>query len=128
LLSIPFGLAVGSGAPAWLLVVALVVLAAAALLALDRARALGHVLTARHFVARSGSLFRQRQALERTAIIGWNFRATWFQRRAGLTTLQATTAGGSQSVTALDVPEPDAVAVSAAAVPGLVDQFLTPPD
>lgn len=123
-LSIPPVLVVVSGAPAWLLVFALAVLAGAALLALDRARALGHVLTGRHFVARSGSLFRQRQALETTAIIGWNFRATWFQRRAGLTTLQATTAGGSQSVTALDVPESDAVAVSSAAVPGLVDQFL----
>jgi len=66
----------------------------------------------------------QRQALETTAIIGWNFRSTWFQRRAGLTTLSATTAGGSQSVTAVDVPEPDAVAVSANSVPGLVDQFL----
>ncbi|HEX5861484.1 MAG TPA: PH domain-containing protein [Nocardioides sp.] len=127
-LSIPLGLVVVSGAPTWLLVVALLLLAAAALLALDRARALGHALTPRHFVARSGSLFRQRQALERTAIIGWNFRATWFQRRAGLTTLQATTAGGSQSVTALDVPDPDAVAVSVAAVPGLVDQFLAAPD
>ena len=98
--------------------------AAAAALAVDRVRSLGHTLTERHFVARSGSLYRQRQALETTAIIGWNFRSTWFQRRAGLTTLGATTAGGSQSVTALDVPEPDAVAVSSTAVPGLVDQFL----
>ena len=93
-------------------------------LAADRARALGHTLTERHFVARSGSLFRQHQALETAAIIGWNFRSTWFQRRAGLTTLSATTAGGSQSVTALDVPEADAVAVSMAAAPTLVAQFL----
>ena len=99
-------------------------LLAAVALAADRARSLGHALTERHFVARSGSLYRQRQALETTAIIGWNFRSTWFQRRAGLTTLSATTAGGSQSVTALDVPEPDAVAVASTAVPGLVDQFL----
>ena len=34
------------------------------------------------------------------AVIGWNLRSTWFQRRAGLTTLVATTAGGRQSVTA----------------------------
>ena len=117
-------LAVVTGAPPWLLVLAVALPAAAAALAVDRARSLGHALTERHFVARSGSLFRQRQALETTAIIGWNFRSTWFQRRAGLTTLSATTAGGSQSVTALDVPEPDAVAVSSTAVPGLVDQFL----
>jgi putative membrane protein len=126
LLALVLGLAVVSGASAWLLVVAVGVLVAAAALALDRARALGHDLTARHFVARSGSLSRQRQALERNAVIGWNFRATWFQRRAGLTTLSATTAGGSQTLTALDVPETDAVAVAAEAVPGLVGQFLAP--
>jgi putative membrane protein len=118
--------AVLSGAPPWLLLIAVALPAAATALAVDRARSLGHALTERHFVARSGSLFRQRQALETTAIIGWNYRSTWFQRRAGLTTLSATTAGGSQSVTALDVPEPDAVAVSSTAVPGLVDQFLVP--
>jgi putative membrane protein len=124
LLSLALVLAVVSGAPPWLLVLAGVLPTAAVALAVDRARSLGHALTTRHFVARSGSLYRQRQALETTAIIGWNFRATWFQRRAGLTTLSATTAGGSQSVTALDVPERDALAVSATAVPGLVDQFL----
>jgi putative membrane protein len=125
LLSLAVVLAVVSGAPTWFLMFAVALPAAATALAADRVRSLGHVLTADHFVVRSGSLFRQRQALETTAIIGWNFRSTWFQRRAGLTTLSATTAGGSQSVTALDMPEPDAVAVSSTAVPGLVDQFLT---
>ena len=124
LISLVLVLAVVAGAPPWLLVLVVVLTAAAFAVAVDRARSLGHALTERHFVARSGSLFRQRQALETTAIIGWNFRSTWFQRRAGLTTLSATTAGGSQSVTALDVPERDAVTVSATAVPGLVDQFL----
>ena len=57
-------------------------------------------------------------------MIGWNLRSTWFQRRAGLTMLVATTAGGSQSVTAIDVPEDEALDVARAAVPGLVDQFL----
>jgi putative membrane protein len=124
LLSAVLVLLVLSGAPRWLLVLAATLPVVAAAVALDRARALGHVLTEQHFVARSGSLFRQRQALETTAVIGWNFRSSWFQRRAGLTTLSATTAGGSQSVTALDVPETDAVAVASAAVPGLVAQFL----
>ena len=123
-LSLGLVLAVVVGAPTWVLVIAAALPAAAAALAVDRVRSLGHTLTERHFVARSGSLYRQRQALETTAIIGWNLRATWFQRRAGLTTLSATTAGGSQSVTALDVPEPDAVAVALSAVPGLITQFL----
>ena len=124
LLSLAVVGAVVSGAPAWLLGLVVVLLAVATALAADRARALGHALTHRHFVARSGSLYRRRQALETSAIIGWNFRSSWFQRRAGLATLSATTAGGSQAVTALDVPEPDAVAVASSAVPELVAQFL----
>ena len=78
------------------------------------------------FVARSGSLTRTREMLATDAIIGWNFHSTFFQRRAGLVTLVATTAGGSQSVTALDVPVPDAVACADEAIPGLVSQFLEP--
>ncbi|MGH3362212.1 MAG: PH domain-containing protein, partial [Nocardioides sp.] len=93
-------------------------------LAVDRTRSLGHTLLGRHLVVRSGSLFRQREVLETTAIIGWTFRSSFFQRRAGLTTLVATTAGGSQSYTALDVPQETAVEVAAAGVPGLVLQFL----
>lgn len=108
----------------WALAVVPVVLAAAVALAADRVRSLGHALASGHFVARSGSLFRQREALETSGVIGWNLRSTWFQRRAGLTMLVATTAGGSQSVTAIDVPEDEALDVARAAVPGLVEQFL----
>ena len=109
--------------PRSLLPAALLLLAAAALAA-DRVRSLGHALVGRHLVVRSGSLFRGREVLETGAVIGWNLRSTWFQRRAGLTMLVATTAGGSQSVTAIDVPETDALDVARAAVPGLVEQFL----
>jgi putative membrane protein len=93
-------------------------------LAADRARTLGHALVAGHLVARAGSLVRRRVALETQAVIGWNFADTWFQRRAGLTTLVATMAGGRQSVTVLDVPEATGVALARDAVPGLVAQFL----
>ena len=57
-------------------------------------------------------------------MIGWNFQSTWFQRRAGLTTLVATMAGGSQSVPVLDVPEDEAVLVARTALPHLVAEFL----
>jgi putative membrane protein len=56
-------------------------------------------------------------------VIGWNLHDTWFQRRTGLTTLVATTAGGGGSVTVLDVPEADAVRLADEALPGLVAQF-----
>ncbi|MGH3347425.1 MAG: PH domain-containing protein [Nocardioides sp.] len=109
---------------AWLAVLAVLPLLLGVGLAVDRARSLGHTLVDGWFVARSGSLTRKRELLAADAVIGWNVHSTWFQRRAGLVTLTATTAGGSQSVTALDVPTPDAVAVADAAVPRLLGQFL----
>ena len=114
--------AVALGAPGWLLV-GLLALPIAALLAWDRTRSLGHALVSGHLVARSGSVVRRRRILEVDHVIGWNLRATWFQRRAGLTTLVATTAGGNQAVEVLDVPEDEAVRVAVDALPQLVDQF-----
>lgn len=119
--------AVVLGAPVWVLVV-LLGLPLGTLLAADRSRALGHALSEGYVVARSGSLTRKRSVLGADHVIGWNLRATWFQRRAGLTTLVATTAGGSQSVTVLDLPEELAVALAGQAVPELVTQFLAAGD
>jgi putative membrane protein len=73
---------------------------------------------------RSGSFQGRRDALQRTGIIGWNIRQSWFQRRAGLVTLCATTAAGKQVYHVLDIPEATAIALADAAVPGLVSQFL----
>lgn len=118
----PVVLAVRMG-PIWWLVVSLLLLAGIGL-AHDRTRALGHALVGDWLVARSGSLTRKRELLATDAVIGWNLHSTWFQRRAGLVTLVATTAGGSQSVTVPDVPVPIAVEVAAAAVPGLLSEFV----
>jgi putative membrane protein len=93
-------------------------------LAVDRARGLGHDLVDGHLVARSGSLDRRREALATPSVIGWNLRASWFQRRAGLTDLTATTAGGRQQVRVLDIPHGEAVALARSAQPGLLEQFL----
>jgi putative membrane protein len=114
--------AVLADGPSWLLV-GLVALPVAALLAWDRTRSLGHALVVGHLVSRSGSVVRRRRILEVDHIIGWNLRATWFQRRAGLTTLVATMAGGNQAVEVLDVPEHEAVRVAHEALPDLVAQF-----
>ena len=115
-----------AGLPVWVPVLAALTLPVAAALAADRAAALGHALVDGHFVVRSGSLDRRREALELDGVIGWNLRSTWFQRRAGLTSLTATTAGGRQAVTALDVPEAEAVGVAAAATPALLAPFVAP--
>lgn len=115
--------AVALGSPGWLLATVLA-LPVAALLAVDRARSLGHALVDGHVVARAGSVVRRRRALHVDHVIGWNFRATWFQRRVGLTTLVATTAGGGQAVPVIDIPEDLAVELTERALPDLVGQFL----
>ncbi|WP_193615138.1 PH domain-containing protein [Nocardioides lijunqiniae] len=112
------------GAPWWSVLPVLVLPLLALPLAADRARGLGHALADGHVVARSGTLARRRDHLEVDHVIGWNLRATWFQRRLGLTSLVATTAGGPQSVTVIDVPEPLAVALAAETLPHVVRQFL----
>ena len=106
------------------LIVALAALAVGAGLAHDRWLGLGHALVASHLVARSGSLDRRREALHTPSVIGWNLRATWFQRRVGLTDLVATTAGGRQSVRVLDLDEAAATELAASATPRLLDPFL----
>ncbi len=128
-LAVPLGaVVVGlAGGPWWPVAPALAVVALAAGLAADRVAGLGHALVARHVVARAGSLTRRRDALQADHVIGWTLRDTWFQRRVGLVTLHATTAGGSGAVTVLDVPEPDAVRLADEALPGLASQFLESP-
>ncbi len=116
---------VTSYAVSWaLVVIAAVVLAVGAFLAHDRWQGLGHALVDRHLVARSGSLDRRREVLHAPSVIGWNLRATWFQRRGGLTDLVATTAGGRQHVRVLDLDEAAATALAATATPGLLGPFL----
>jgi putative membrane protein len=123
LLAVVVALLVLAGLVPWLLLAAPLPVVAGLALAVDRARSLGHALSGEHLVARSGSLLRRRDILECEHVIGWNFRDSWFQRRAGLTTLDATTAGGHGRVTILDLPFADATTLADDALPGLVAQF-----
>jgi putative membrane protein len=110
--------------PWWVLGLACLLLVPAAWVAEDRYRRLGHALTPGHLVARSGTFRGRRDMLQRGGIIGWNIQQSWFQRRAGLATLVATTAAGQQAYAVPDLPEHEAVALADAAVPGLVAQFM----
>ena len=100
--------------------VSLLLLPAAGLLALDRYRGLGHALTARHLVTRTGGLRRTTVAVARNGVIGWTFRQTVFQRRAGVVTLDAVTAAGRGVYSVVDAAAGDAVAIADATTPDLL--------
>jgi putative membrane protein len=113
-----------AAAPWWAFWTALALLPIGAFLAWDRAGSLGHALTRDWLVSRHGSLVRRRYVLRTDAVIGWNMTTSLFQRRAGLTTLAATTAGGRQHYAIPDVGDAEAIRVARTAVPGLLNQFL----
>jgi putative membrane protein len=118
------GVAISRGATPWLAPVAVLTVPVAVLLAVDRYRSLGHAIAGRYLVTRAGSLYRRRDVLECDGIIGWNVRQTFFQRRAGLATLTATTAAGRQRYAVTDVPLSLALSLASRALPGLLDDFL----
>jgi putative membrane protein len=114
-----------AGWPYWLLSTAPGVLVSFAVaLGVDRYRALGHAFVAGYVVGRFGSIVRRRTALAADGVIGWNLRSTLFQRRAGLTTLVATTAAGRQRCSVVDVGSAEAVRFADACTPGLLSEFL----
>ncbi|MGW0229036.1 PH domain-containing protein [Actinopolymorpha singaporensis] len=117
-----------AGLPSWVWQASLVLLPCAALIAGDRARSLGHALRDGVLVCRFGSLVRRRNVLTCDGVLGWNLRQSYFQRRAGLTTLVATTAAGRQHYEIPDVETAEAVRVADAAVPGLLTPFLVRPE
>ncbi|WP_307868376.1 PH domain-containing protein [Umezawaea beigongshangensis] len=112
-------------APDWTWRAALALVPFAALLGWDRYRALGHALTERYLVTRSGSAVRETVALQRGGVIGWRLHRSFFQRRAGLITVTATTAAGDGSYAVIDVGEAEGLALADAAVPDLLRPFLT---
>ncbi|GAA1862286.1 hypothetical protein GCM10009836_48200 [Pseudonocardia ailaonensis] len=103
----------------WLWPVALFLVPLAALLALDRARALGHALSPVYLVSRLGGLSRRTVALQRSGVIGWRVRQSPFQRRAGVVTLEAVTAAGQGGYPVLDIAPGTAVALIDKVSPGL---------
>jgi putative membrane protein len=110
--------------PAWSWEVSVVLVPLGAALAYDRYRSLGHALVGRFLVTSRGSLVRRRWMLAREGIIGWNLEQSFFQRRAGLVTLVATTAAGRQAYAVQDVTVEEAVRVAHAVLPDLLAPFL----
>lgn len=114
------------GWPLWWPLVTLVPLLLAPAVALDRYRALGHRVVNGFLVTRFGSLARRRNVLANDAIIGWNLDQSFWQRRAGLVTVTATTAAGKQGYPVFDLGTAQAVPLMSSASPGLLDGFIEP--
>lgn len=110
--------------PLWAVLVAAGLTVLSVPLGHSRYRNLGHALTPDYLVTRFGSLARRHVLLQRSAVIGWNLRQSIFQRRAGLITLEATTAAGKQGYRCTDLTAETAVRLADAATPGLLRQFL----
>ncbi|MFF9014242.1 PH domain-containing protein [Streptomyces sp. NPDC014870] len=100
--------------------------ALAVVAALDAYRSLGHGVSGLFLVARSGTVRRTTVALERGGVIGWTVKQSYFQRRAGLVTLTATTAAGSGGYDVYDAGQSEGLAFAADAVPELLAPFLEP--
>lgn len=97
------------------------------LLALDGYRSLGHARTGPYLVGRSGVLVRRRWALSHQGVVGLRLRGSFFQRRAGLVTLIATTAAGRRRYDLPDMDAARALRVAQDLIPGMLDPFLEPP-
>jgi putative membrane protein len=110
--------------PVWMLVAAAVLACAAIPLGIDRYHSLGHALTGDYLVTRYGTIVRRRSALHTDGVIGWNIGRSYFQRRAGLASLTATTAAGRQQYKITDISDVEAVAFANATVPNLLTEFL----
>jgi putative membrane protein len=113
-----------AGLPAWAWLASLALLPCALLVALDRYRSLGHAILQGRLVSRWGCLVRRRCVLSCEGIIGWDLYQSFFQRRAGLATLTATTAAGRQHYRVQDLGVDQAVRLANQAVPGLLAPFL----
>ncbi|WP_328449443.1 PH domain-containing protein [Amycolatopsis sp. NBC_00438] len=110
--------------PDWPWQVAVVLLPFAALVGWDRYRGLGHALTGRYLVTRSGSLDRGTAVVRCDGMTGIVVERSFFQRRAGLVTVIAPVAAGKGHYRVLDVGETDGLTLADRALPGLLTPFL----
>jgi len=95
----------------WAAAVALVVLAAAVPLALDRYRQLGHAFDGRRLALREGSLRRRWSEVDPDAAVSFELRSSPGQRRAGVATLTVHLGQGAGSRRALDIGSEQATAL-----------------
>ena len=82
-------------------------------LGIDRYRSLGHATEGDAFAVRSGSFVRQTTVMQRRAVVGWKIQQSYFQKRAGVSTVTALVGAGSGAYSALDADSADALDLAA---------------
>jgi putative membrane protein len=105
------------------LVAGLVLTALGVPIGLGRYASLGHAAGAGSFTVRSGWLVREQAVLQRRAVVGWQVRQSYFQRRAGLATVLACVGAGRGGYAAIDVDADEVAGFTAAASEGWARTF-----
>ncbi|MPQ97787.1 PH domain-containing protein [Modestobacter sp. I12A-02628] len=83
-------------------------------LGLGRYASLGHVTGERSFSVRSGWLVREQVVLQQRAVVGWQVRQSFSQRRASLATVTACVGAGSGGYACTDMAADEAAAFALA--------------
>ena len=99
----------------WLLVTGVTLTVLGVPLGMARFAALGHATGPRSFSVRSGWAVREQAILQRRAVVGWEVRQSFFQRRAGLATVLACVGAGRGGYAALDMAAAEVAPFAAAA-------------
>ena len=90
-------------------------------------RSLGHAISGRYVVVRSGLSNRATTALQRTAVSTIAIRESVLQRRLGLRSVTLMTSAGYGAYEAADLHRDDVIAFAADAAPGNLTPFLAHP-
>lgn len=123
LVAVAVVVAAGLWWPRPLALLAVLPLIAAVALGRSRSHALGHAVTPRFLVARSGGMARHTRVVAREGAVAVSLRRSFMQRRAGVTTVQLATAAGHQGYDVVDVPADGAADLAEQILPGYVAQF-----
>lgn len=87
-------------------------------------RALGHTITNRYVITRSGFFHRATAVLQRSAVSTIVIRESLLQRRLGLRTVSTMTAAGHGGYDTPDIAREHSLDFAVQAAPGLLDPFL----
>ncbi|NDK30804.1 PH domain-containing protein [Nesterenkonia haasae] len=87
-------------------------------------RALGHTITERYVITRSGLLSRATTVLQRSAVSTIAIRESLLQRRLKLCTVSAMTAAGDGGYDTPDIDQQQTLEFAVQAAPGLLDPFV----